>query len=107
MATCAGMVFEQIIVAGDSAGGGLAMALCHYLDQSRQTAIPCGIDCHVAVDGSDGKRGVLRYQLREGSPVWKDQGQPDLTIGIMWETTTRWMNIYHRCLAISEDFRRC
>lgn len=19
----------------------------------------------------------------------------------------RWMNIYHRCLAISEDFRRC
>lgn len=76
-----GWFSEQIIVAGDSAGGGLAMALCHYLIQSRQTASVRN-HCHVAVDGSDGKRGVLRYQLREGSPVWKDQGQPDLQSGL-------------------------
>lgn len=37
-----GWFSEQIILAGDSAGGGLAMALCHYLkDQGRQ--LPCGI----------------------------------------------------------------
>ena len=37
-----GWFSEQIIVAGDSAGGGLAMALCHYLkDEGRQ--LPCGI----------------------------------------------------------------
>lgn len=42
MATCAGWFSEQIIVAGDSAGGGLAMALCHYLiNHGRQ--LPCGI----------------------------------------------------------------
>lgn len=33
---------EQIIVAGDSAGGGLAMALCHYL-KDRGMQLPCGI----------------------------------------------------------------
>ncbi len=33
---------ERIIVAGDSAGGGLAMALCHYL-KDRQTPLPCGL----------------------------------------------------------------
>ncbi len=37
-----GWFSEQIILAGDSAGGGLAMALCHYLkDQGQQ--LPCGI----------------------------------------------------------------
>lgn len=37
-----GWFSDQIILAGDSAGGGLAMALCHYLkDQGRQ--LPCGI----------------------------------------------------------------
>ena len=37
-----GWFSEQIIVAGDSAGGGLAMALCHYLiNHGRQ--LPCGI----------------------------------------------------------------
>lgn len=37
-----GWFAEQIILAGDSAGGGLAMALCHYLkDQGKQ--LPCGI----------------------------------------------------------------
>lgn len=37
-----GWFSEQIILAGDSAGGGLAMALCHYLkDLGRQ--LPCGI----------------------------------------------------------------
>ncbi len=37
-----GWFSEQIILAGDSAGGGLAMALCHYLkNQDRQ--LPCGI----------------------------------------------------------------
>lgn len=37
-----GWFSEQIILVGDSAGGGLAMALCHYLkDQGRQ--LPCGI----------------------------------------------------------------
>ncbi|MCI5874934.1 MAG: alpha/beta hydrolase [Roseburia sp.] len=37
-----GWFSEQIILAGDSAGGGLAMALCHYLkNQGRQ--LPCGI----------------------------------------------------------------
>lgn len=33
---------EQIIVAGDSAGGGLAMALCHYL-KDKGMQLPCGI----------------------------------------------------------------
>lgn len=76
-----GWFSEQIIVAGDSAGGGLAMALCHYLsNHGRQ--LPCGIIAMSPLDGSDGKRGVLRYQLREGSPVWKDQGQPDLQSGL-------------------------
>ena len=33
---------EQIVLAGDSAGGGLAMALCHYLiDHGKQ--LPCGV----------------------------------------------------------------
>lgn len=32
----------QIIVAGDSAGGGLAMALCHYLNDHKMP-LPCGI----------------------------------------------------------------
>lgn len=37
-----GWFSDQIILVGDSAGGGLAMALCHYLkSQSRQ--LPCGI----------------------------------------------------------------
>jgi acetyl esterase/lipase len=37
-----GWFSEQIILAGDSAGGGLAMALCHYLkDQGKQ--LPAGI----------------------------------------------------------------
>ncbi|MFR4352347.1 MAG: alpha/beta hydrolase [Roseburia sp.] len=37
-----GWFSEQIILAGDSAGGGLAMALCHYLkDRGRQ--LPCGL----------------------------------------------------------------
>lgn len=37
-----GWFSEQIIVAGDSAGGGLAMAFCHYLsNHGRQ--LPCGI----------------------------------------------------------------
>lgn len=37
-----GWFSEQIILAGDSAGGGLALALCHYLkDKGRQ--LPCGI----------------------------------------------------------------
>lgn len=37
-----GWFAEDIIVAGDSAGGGLAMALCHYLkDYGMQ--LPCGI----------------------------------------------------------------
>jgi acetyl esterase/lipase len=37
-----GWFSEQIILAGDSAGGGLAMALCHYLkDKGKQ--LPCGI----------------------------------------------------------------
>ena len=87
----------QIMLAGESAGGGLIYCLCLKLkelgmelpcdgtlplsDQSRQTASVRN-HCHVAVDGSDGKRGVLRYQLREGSPVWKDQGQPDLQSGL-------------------------
>ena len=33
---------EDIIVAGDSAGGGLAMALCHYL-KKHDIPLPCGI----------------------------------------------------------------
>ena len=33
---------EQIILAGDSAGGGLAMALCHYL-KDRNIQLPCGL----------------------------------------------------------------
>ena len=33
---------SQIIVAGDSAGGGLAMALCMYL-KNHEIALPCGI----------------------------------------------------------------
>lgn len=33
---------EQIIVAGDSAGGGLAMALCHYL-KDKGMQLPCGL----------------------------------------------------------------
>lgn len=37
-----GWFSEQIILAGDSAGGGLAMAVCHYLkDHGMQ--LPCGI----------------------------------------------------------------
>lgn len=37
-----GWFSEQIILVGDSAGGGLAMALCHYLkDMGKQ--LPCGI----------------------------------------------------------------
>ena len=37
-----GWFAEQIIVVGDSAGGGLAMALCHYLKDHRMP-LPCGI----------------------------------------------------------------
>ena len=37
-----GWFAEQIIVAGDSAGGGLAMALCHYL-KDKGMQLPCGI----------------------------------------------------------------
>ncbi len=37
-----GWFAEQIIFAGDSAGGGLAMALCHYL-KDRGEELPCGI----------------------------------------------------------------
>ena len=47
---------EQIIVAGDSAGGGLAMALCMYL-KAYADAGRCGWD--VALDGSDRKRRVV------------------------------------------------
>ena len=37
-----GFSSEQIIVAGDSAGGGLAMALCHYL-KDKGMQLPCGL----------------------------------------------------------------
>lgn len=37
-----GWFAEQIILAGDSAGGGLAMALCHYL-KALGMQLPCGI----------------------------------------------------------------
>ena len=37
-----GWFADQIIVAGDSAGGGLAMALCHYL-KDKGMQLPCGI----------------------------------------------------------------
>lgn len=37
-----GWFSEQIILAGDSAGGGLAMALCHYL-KDKGMQLPCGI----------------------------------------------------------------
>jgi acetyl esterase/lipase len=37
-----GWFSEQIILAGDSAGGGLAMALCHYL-KDRGKQLPCGL----------------------------------------------------------------
>lgn len=37
-----GWFSEQIILAGDSAGGGLAMALCHYI-KDHQMNLPCGI----------------------------------------------------------------
>lgn len=37
-----GWYSEQIILAGDSAGGGLAMSLCHYLKDLGQQ-LPCGI----------------------------------------------------------------
>lgn len=37
-----GWFAEQIILAGDSAGGGLAMALCHYL-KDKGMQLPCGI----------------------------------------------------------------
>lgn len=37
-----GWFAEQIILAGDSAGGGLCMALCHYLKDLGQQ-LPCGI----------------------------------------------------------------
>ena len=37
-----GWFSDQIILAGDSAGGGLAMALCHYLKDLGQQ-LPCGI----------------------------------------------------------------
>ena len=37
-----GWFAEDIIVAGDSAGGGLAMALCHYLKEHGMQ-LPCGI----------------------------------------------------------------
>lgn len=37
-----GWFSDQIILAGDSAGGGLAMALCHYL-KSLGKQLPCGI----------------------------------------------------------------
>lgn len=37
-----GWFSDQIIIAGDSAGGGLAMALCHYL-KDHDMPLPCGI----------------------------------------------------------------
>lgn len=37
-----GWFADQIIVAGDSAGGGLVMALCHYL-KDHGKSLPCGI----------------------------------------------------------------
>lgn len=37
-----GWFADQIIVVGDSAGGGLAMALCHYL-KDHGKSLPCGI----------------------------------------------------------------
>lgn len=37
-----GWFAEQILLAGDSAGGGLAMALCHYL-KDHGIPLPCGI----------------------------------------------------------------
>lgn len=37
-----GWCSEQIVLAGDSAGGGLAMSLCHYLKDLGQQ-LPCGI----------------------------------------------------------------
>lgn len=37
-----GFFSEQIILAGDSAGGGLAMALCHYI-KDHGMHLPCGI----------------------------------------------------------------
>lgn len=45
---------EQIIVAGDSAGGGLALALCMYLRIMESTSLRT--DCHVSLDRSDCQR---------------------------------------------------
>ena len=46
---------DQIVVAGDSAGGGLALALCMYAEGSR-TPSARGRHHDVAVDGCDIKR---------------------------------------------------
>lgn len=49
---------SQIVVAGDSAGGGLALALCLYA-KDHGAAASCGHYHDVAVDGCKSERGIV------------------------------------------------
>lgn len=100
-----GWFSEQIIIAGDSAGGGLAMALCHYLkDHGKQ--LPCGI---VAMSPwTDLAASGESYETNfERDPLFGKQGTALFIIKIILGITTRIMLIFRLYMGISGDFRRC
>lgn len=101
-----GWFSEQIIIAGDSAGGGLAMALCHYLkDHGKQ--LPCGIVAMLTRGQTLRRAGKSTRQTLSATRYLEKQGTALFIIKIILGITTRIMLIFRLYMGISGDFRRC
>ncbi len=72
----AGWQEHEIVVAGDSAGGGLALALCMYL-KNQNRKLPAGLIC--MSPWTDLTQSGASYDLTmNGIHCLETQGQPDL-----------------------------
>ena len=96
---------EQIILAGDSAGGGLAMALCMYL-RDHNMPVPGGI---IAMSPwTDLTASGESYETNyEKDPLFGNTKESLIYQNDIRGNMTGWTRIFLRCLGISGDFRQC
>lgn len=96
---------EQIILAGDSAGGGLAMALCMYL-RDHNMPVPGGI---IAMSPwTDLTASGESYETNyEKDPLFGNTKESLIYQNDYPGEHDRMGRIFLRCLGISGDFRQC
>lgn len=97
---------SQIVVAGDSAGGGLALALCLYA-KDHGAAASCGHYHDVAVDGCKSGAGHRMRKIIRSIHCLVIRRKICCTSAATSGMPTRKIRICHRCLEILKDFRRC